>query len=161
MAQSSDAPATDGVRNNYAAPAKNIVDTAIAAPNLVTFSAGIRVSGLTDILAAKGPFTVFAPSDQAFKKLPSGAYNALLKDSAKLRAILNYHIIRGYLMTRDVKSAETMTLQGTKLTATVSAAEVRINAAGIEQADIAATNGVVHIIDTVMLPKGWQLLAAA
>ena len=117
--------------------------------------------GLTDALAAKGPFTVFAPTVEAFRKLPSGAHESLLKNSAKFKAVLNYHIVSGYLLAKDVKPGEIMTLQGSTLTAVVSSADVRVNGARITQADIAATNGIVHAIDTVILPKNWQLLAVA
>ena len=161
MNQSNSIPVGDGAKSSYSAPEKNIVDTIIAANALTAFSACIRVAGLTDTLSARGPYTVFAPSDEAFRKLPTGAYNALLKDPAKLRAILSYYVVTGYLMTRDLKSVEMMTLQGTKLTVAVSSVDVRINGACMVQADTAATNGVVHIIDTVMLPKGWQLPASA
>jgi uncharacterized surface protein with fasciclin (FAS1) repeats len=154
-------PATETARNNTAGPAKNIVDTAIAAGNFTTFAAGIKAAGLTDALAAKGPFTVFAPTDEAFKKLPSGAYDALLKDSGKLKAILNYHVVSGYFMAKDVKSGEVMTLQGSTLTAAVSFSDVRVNGARVTQADLAASNGIVHAIDAVILPKNWKLLAAA
>jgi len=148
-------------RNINSPPSKNVVDTMIAAGNFVSFAACVKAAGLTDALAAKGPFTVFAPTDEAFKKLPFGAYDALLKDSAKLKAVLNYHVVPGYLMSRDVKSGEVMTLQGTALTAAVSSPDLRVNGARVVRADIAATNGVVHTIDAVILPKNWQLLAAA
>jgi uncharacterized surface protein with fasciclin (FAS1) repeats len=154
-------PARETARNTQTAPAKNIVDTAIAADKFTTFAAAVKTAGLTDALAAKGPFTVFAPTDEAFKKLPSGAYDQLLRDSVKLKAVLNYHIVAGYFMTRDVKSGEVMTLQGSSLTAAVSSSEVRVNGARITQADLVATNGVVHGIDAVILPRDWQLLAAA
>ncbi len=143
------------------APVRNIVDTAIAAGNFTIFAAGVKAAGLTDALAAKGPFTVFAPTDEAFKKLSPGTHAALLKDPAKFKAVLNYHIVSGYFMARDVKSGEVMTLQGSTLTAAVSASDVRVNAARITQADLTATNGIVHAIDAVILPKNWQLLAAA
>jgi uncharacterized surface protein with fasciclin (FAS1) repeats len=161
MDQSKSVPATDTARNNQTAPAKNIVDTAIAAGNFHTFAAGFKAAGLTDALAAKGPFTVFAPTDDAFRKLPTGTYDALLKDPVKLKAILNYHVVPGYFMAKDVKSGEVMTLQGSSLTAVVSSSDVRVNGARITRADIVATNGIVHAIDTVILPKNWQLLAAA
>ena len=154
-------PATETARNNTAGPAKNIVDTAIAAGNFTRFAAGIKAAGLTDALAAKGPFTVFAPTDEAFKKLPSGAYDALLKDSGKLKAILNYHVVSGYFMAKDVKSGEVMTLQGSTLTTAVSFSDVRVNGARVTQADLATSNGIVHAIDAVILPKNWKLLAAA
>jgi len=105
--------------------------------------------------------TVFAPADEAFRKLLSGAHESLLKDSAKFKAVLSYQIVSGYLLAKDVKPGEIMTLQGSTLTAVVSSADVRVNGARITQADIAATNGIVHAIDTVILPKNWQLLAVA
>ena len=161
MDQSKNAPVREAARNMQTGPASNIVDTAMAASNFTTFATAVQTAGLIDALAAKGPFTVFAPTDEAFKKLPSGAYDALLKDAAKLKAVLNYHVVAGYFMARDVKSGEVMTLQGSTLTAAVSVSEVRINGARITQADIIATNGVVHGIDAVILPKNWRLLAAA
>lgn len=142
-------------------PAKNIVDTAVGTANFSTFAACIEAAGLRDALAAKGPFTVFAPTDEAFKKLPSGAYDALLRDSARLKAVMNYHVVPGYFMSRDMKSGEIRTLQGSALVAEAASTELRVNGARVVQADIAATNGVVHGIDTVILPKKWQLLAAA
>src|SRR5450755_1733069 len=119
MDQSKSVPASDTARNNYTAPAKNIVDTTIAAGNFTTFAAGIKAAGLTDALSAKGPFTVFAPTDEAFAKLPSGAWDTLLKDPAKLKAVLSYHVLSGRLMAREIKSSEVMTLQGSTLTAAV------------------------------------------
>jgi uncharacterized surface protein with fasciclin (FAS1) repeats len=151
----------EAVRNVNTSPTRNVVDTAAAAGNLSSFAACVETAGLTAALAAKGPFTVFAPTDEAFRKLPAGAYDALLKDSAKLKAVLQYHVVPGYLLSRDVKPGEAMTLQGSTLTAVVSTADLRINGARVTQSDIAATNGVVHIIDAVILPKKWQLLAAA
>jgi uncharacterized surface protein with fasciclin (FAS1) repeats len=161
MDRSQSVPAAQATRNTDTAPTRNVVDTALAAGNFTTFAAAINVAGLTDALAAKGPFTVFAPTEEAFRKLPAGAYDTLLRDSAKLRAILNYHVIPGYSMARDMKSGEVMTLQGSTLTASVSPQDVRINGARVTQADIVASNGVVHAIDTVILPKNWQLLAVA
>lgn len=161
MDQPKSVPATEATRNNNTAPARSIVDTAIAAGKFTTFAAGIKAAGLTDALAAKGPFTVFAPTDEAFRKLPPGAYDALLRDSAKLKAVLNFHVVAGYFMARDVKSGEVMTLQGSTLTAAVSAPDVRVNGARVTQPDIVATNGVIHAIDAVILPKNWQLLATA
>ena len=121
----------------------------------------MKAAGLSDALAAKGPFTVFAPTDEAFRKLPAGAYDALLRDAAKLKAVLNYHVVSGYFMARDVKSGEVMTLQGSTLTAAVSPTDVRVNGARVTQADIVATNGIIHGVDAVILPKSWQLLAIA
>ena len=113
------------------------------------------------MLKGKGPFTVFAPTDEAFKKLPVGAMDALLKDSAKLKAVLNYHVIPGHVPARDMKTGDVMTLQGSPLKAVVASSDVQVNGAHIRGEDIVATNGVIHAIDTVITPKDWQLLAAA
>ena len=142
-------------------PTKNIVDTAIAAGNFTTLVAGIKAAGLTDTLTGKGPFTMFAPTDEAFKKLPTGALDALLKDTAKLKAVLSYHVVPGNVMAQDFKSGEVMTVQGTALTEVVSSSDTRVNGARVSQRDITASNGVIHDIDAVIMPKNWQLLAAA
>ncbi|MDP9009292.1 MAG: fasciclin domain-containing protein [Pseudomonadota bacterium] len=141
--------------------AKNIVDTVIDAGNFTTLAAGIKAAGLTDTLAGKGPFTVFAPTDEAFKKLPAGAADALLKDSAKLKAVLNYHVIAGHVSAKDMKSGDVMTLQGSPLTAVVASSDVHVNGARVKRADLVASNGIIHAIDAVIMPKNWQLLAAA
>lgn len=141
-------------------PAKNIVDTAIAAGNYSTFVASLKAAGMIQALSGKGPFTVFVPTDEAFKKLSPGAYEALLKDQAKLKAVLNYHVVSGTFMAKDVRPGEVMTLQGSTLTATGSP-NVTVNGARVTQADVIATNGVIHAIDAVIVPKHLQLLAAA
>jgi uncharacterized surface protein with fasciclin (FAS1) repeats len=144
-----------------AAPVMNIVDTTIDAGNFTTLAAGLKAAGLTETLSRKGPFTVFAPTDEAFKKLPTGAVDALLKDSAKLKALLNYHVISGYVSVKDMKSGDVMTLQGTPLNAVVSTSEVQVNGAHVKRSDLVATNGVIHAIDAVIMPRNWTLLAAA
>ena len=161
MEQSKNTSANQQASTPRAAPSKNIVDTAIAAGNFTTFVAGIKAAGLTDTLTGKGPFTVFAPTDEAFKKLPTGALDALLKDSAKLKAVLNYHIITGHALAQDLKSGDVMTVQGSPLTAVVSGSDVQVNGAHVRQRDITASNGVIHVIDAVIMPRNWQLLAAA
>jgi uncharacterized surface protein with fasciclin (FAS1) repeats len=161
MDQSKSVPTSEAARNTNTAPTKNIVDTVIAAGHFTTFAGAISAAGLTDELAGKGPFTVFAPTDEAFKKLPAGAYDSLIKDAGKLKAVLNYHVVSGYFMARDLKPGEVATAQGTSLTAVVSSSDVRVNGARVTKADIAATNGIVHAIDAVILPKNWQLVAAA
>jgi uncharacterized surface protein with fasciclin (FAS1) repeats len=161
MDHSKNPSAGDAARNTNTAPTKNVVDTMIAAGHFTTFASAVKAAGLTDELAAKGPFTLFAPTDEAFKKLPAGSYENVLKDVGKLRAILNYHVVSGYLAARDVKSGEVMTLQGSPLTAAVSSSDIRVNGARVTKADIVAMNGIVHAIDAVILPKNWQLLAAA
>ena len=154
-------PAGESARNTNTAPTRNIVDTMIAAGHFTTFASAVSAAGLTEELAAKGPFTVFAPTDEAFKKLPAGGYDSVLKDVGKLKAILNYHVVSGYFAARDVKSGELKTLQGSPLTVAVSSSDVRVNGARLTKADMVATNGIVHAIDAVILPKNWQLLAAA
>lgn len=161
MDQLNSVPAGEAARNTNTGPTKNIVDTVIAAGHFTTFAQAINAAGLTDELAAKGPFTVFAPTDEAFKKLPAGAYDRLLKDTGKLKAVLNYHVVSGYFMARDLKSGELATAQGTSLMAVVSSSDVQVNEARVTKADIVATNGIVHAIDALILPKNWQLLAAA
>jgi len=161
MEQSKNASANLHGGSTYTPPSKNIVDTAIAAGKFTTLVAGIKAAGLTDTLTGKGPFTVFAPSDEAFKKLPSGALDALLKDTAKLKAIVSYHVVAGHVSAKDVRSGEVMTLQGSTLTAVMSPSGLQVNGAHVKQADMPATNGVIHMIDAVIMPKHWQLLAAA
>jgi uncharacterized surface protein with fasciclin (FAS1) repeats len=161
MNQSSNTSASQHGSTNYTPPSRNIIDTAIAAGTFTTLLAGIKSAGLTDKLTEKGPFTVFAPTDEAFKKLAPGALEALLKDSAKLKAVLSYHVVAGHMLAKDMKSGDMMTLQGSPLTASVSSSGVHVNGAHVKQADIVATNGVVHVIDAVIMPKNWQLLAAA
>src|ERR1700687_3554350 len=111
MNDSNNASASQQGGTSHTAPSKNIVDTAIAAGNFTTLVAAIKIAGLTDKLTGKGPFTVFAPTDEAFKKLPTGALEALLKASSKLNAVLSYHVVAGHVWARDMKSGEMMTLQ--------------------------------------------------
>ncbi len=161
MEQSKNASANQQASTARAAPSKNIVDTAIAAGNFTTLVAGIKAARLTDTLNGGGPFTIFAPTDEAFKKLPTGAWDALLKDTAKLKAVLSYHVITGHVLAQDVKSGDVMTVQGTPLAAVVSSSDVQVNGAHVRQRDITASNGVIHAIDAVIMPRNWQLLAAA
>jgi len=161
MNESKSASASRHGSTTHTAVTRNVVDTAIASGNFTTLVAGIKTAGLTDKLTGKDQFTIFAPTDEAFRKLPSGALEALLKDSAKLKAVLSYHVVTGHVWAKDIKSGDMMTLQGTPLTASVSTSGVHVNGAHVKQADIAATNGVLHAIDAVIMPKNWQLLAAA
>jgi uncharacterized surface protein with fasciclin (FAS1) repeats len=151
----------DTARNTNTAPTRNIVDAMIDAGHFTTFAAAINAAGLKTELAGKGPFTVFAPTDEAFRKLPAGAYDGLLKDLSKLKAVLKYHVVSGHLMAGELKSGEVSTLQGTQLIVAASSSDVRVNGARVTKAEIVATNGVVHAIDAVILPKNWQLMAAA
>jgi uncharacterized surface protein with fasciclin (FAS1) repeats len=161
MEQSTNTSANQQASTARAAPSKNIVETVFAAGNFTTLIAGIKAAGLTDTFTGRGPFTVFAPTDEAFKKLPSGALDALLKDTAKLKAIMNYHVVAGRVLAQDFKSGDVMTVQGSSLTALVSGADVQVNGAHVRQRDITASNGVIHVIDAVIMPRNWQLLAAA
>jgi uncharacterized surface protein with fasciclin (FAS1) repeats len=161
MDQPKNTSASQHGSSTHTAPSKNIIDTAIAAGNFTTLVAAIKTAGLTDKLTGKGPFTVFAPTDEAFKTLPPGALEALLKDTAKLKSVLSYHVVASHVWAKDMKSGEMMTLQGSPLSASVSTSGVHVNGTYVKQTDIAATNGVLHGIDAVIMPKNWQLLAAA
>jgi uncharacterized surface protein with fasciclin (FAS1) repeats len=161
MSQSKSTLADEQISTPHTAPVKNIIDMTIDAGNFTTLAAGLKAAGLTDILSKKGPFTVFAPTDEAFKKLPAGAMDALLKDSVKLKAVLNYHVIAGHVSAKDMKTGEVMTLQGSPLTAVVESSELRVNQAHVRKEDLVATNGVIHAIDAVIMPRNWPLLAAA
>jgi len=161
MNQSKNGLAVEQASTDHTVPTKNIVDTVNVAGNFATFAAGIKAAGLTETLAGQGPFTVFAPTEEAFKKLPAGAVDALLKDKAKLKAVWNYHMIAGRVTVKDLESGEVMTLQGSPLTAVVASSDVQVNGAHVKRPDLEATNGLIHAIDTVIMPKNWQLLAAA
>jgi len=130
----------------------DIVDTAVSAGSFSTLVAAIKAAGLVDTLKGKGPFTVFAPTDDAFAKLPAGTVDSLLKDVPKLKAILTYHVVSGKVMAADVsKLTKATTVQGTDVKIDASSG-VKINDATVTTADVAADNGVIHIIDTVLLP---------
>jgi uncharacterized surface protein with fasciclin (FAS1) repeats len=113
----------------------------------------VKAAGLVDTLKGPGPFTVFAPTDAAFAKLPAGTVDALLKDPAKLRAVLTYHVVAGKVMARDVRTGEAKTVNGQSVALEAEGGKVRVNGANVVKADVAATNGVIHAIDSVILPK--------
>ncbi len=133
------------------AQAKDIVDTAVAAGSFKTLVTALKAAGLVDTLKGKGPFTVFAPTDEAFAKVPKADLDALLKDKAKLTAVLTYHVVSGQVMSKDIKPGKVKTVQGSDLTI-ATAGGVTVDAAKVTTADIAADNGVIHIIDTVLMP---------
>ncbi len=136
------------------APRADIVQTAVAAGSFNTLAAALQAAGLVDVLKGEGPFTVFAPTDAAFAKLPAGTVEALLKDKAKLTAILTYHVVPGNVKAADVvKLTSATTVQGQSVAIAVQGGKVMINNATVTQADIAASNGTIHVIDTVILPK--------
>ncbi|WP_296711146.1 fasciclin domain-containing protein [Rhodoblastus sp.] len=143
-----------GGASAYAAD-KDIVDTAVAAGQFKTLAAALGAAGLVDTLKGKGPFTVFAPTDAAFAKLPAGTVDTLLKpeNKAKLTAILTYHVVPGKVMAADVvKLKEAKTVNGAMLAIKVDSGNVMINGAKVTTADILASNGVIHVVDTVLLP---------
>ncbi len=135
---------------------KDIVDTAVKAGSFNTLVAAVKAAGLVDTLKGAGPFTVFAPTDAAFKKLPAGTVEDLLKpeNKAKLAAILTYHVIPGKVMSKDIagKKLDAKTVQGQKVSVDATNG-VKVDNAKVTQADIATSNGVIHVIDTVILPK--------
>ena len=134
------------------AQAADIVDTAVAAGQFKTLVAAVEAAGLVDTLKGAGPFTVFAPSDAAFAKLPAGTVEALLKDKAKLTAILTYHVVPGKVMAKDVKAGSVKTANGQSLTISTSGG-VMVDGAKVIATDVMADNGVIHVIDTVVIPK--------
>ena len=143
-----------GSSTAYAAE-KDIVDTAVAAGQFKTLAAALGAAGLIETLKGKGPFTVFAPTDDAFAKLPPGTVEGLLKpeNKAKLTAILTYHVVAGKVTAADVvKLKDAKTVNGATVKITVNGKTVMINDAKVTKADIVASNGVIHVIDTVLLP---------
>ena len=132
---------------------KDIVDTAVGAGNFKTLAKALTEAGLIDTLKGPGPFTVFAPTDEAFAKLPAGTVEGLLKDKEKLKAVLTYHVVSGKVMAADVsKVSSAKTVQGADLAVKASGGNVTINDAKVVTADIQCKNGVIHVIDTVLLP---------
>jgi uncharacterized surface protein with fasciclin (FAS1) repeats len=134
------------------AHAKDIVDTAVAAGSFKTLATALQAAGLVDTLKGKGPFTVFAPTDQAFAKVPKADLDALLKDKAKLTAVLTYHVVPGKVMAADVKAGKVKTVQGSEITVATTGG-VKVDAANVVKTDIVADNGVIHVIDSVIMPK--------
>lgn len=136
------------------ASAADIVDTAVAAGNFNTLVAAVKAAGLVDTLKSAGPFTVFAPTDEAFAKLPAGTVETLLKDPAKLKNILLYHVVSGKVMAESVvKMKSAKTVQGGMVQIQEMGGKVMLDNAHVVKADIGTDNGVIHVIDTVILPK--------
>src|SRR5689334_5672522 len=136
---------------------KDIVDTAVAAGNFNTLAKALQAADLVDTLKGAGPFTVFAPTDEAFAKLPAGTLDNLLKpeNKDKLRRILTYHVVPGEVRAADVvKLQSAKAVSGDAITVKVTDGKVHVDDARVIKADIQASNGVIHVIDTVMLPKG-------
>jgi uncharacterized surface protein with fasciclin (FAS1) repeats len=136
--------------------AKDIVDTAVTAGSFKTLAAALKAADLVDTLKGKGPFTVFAPTDEAFAKLPAGTVESLLKpeNKAKLTAILSYHVVPGKVLAKDVvKLSDAKTVQGSSVKIQVADGKVRVDNANVVKTDIQCENGVIHVIDSVLLPK--------
>ena len=137
-----------------AAASGDIIETAIAAGSFKTLAKAIDAAGLTETLKAEGPYTVFAPTDEAFARLPKGALEELLKDKAKLTAVLTYHVVPGNVSSQEVAGmTSAKTVNGQELSVKVSEGKLKVNKANVSAADIAATNGVIHVIDQVLMPK--------
>ena len=132
--------------------AKDIVETAAAAGQFNTLATALQKAGLVDTLKGKGPFTVFAPTDEAFARLPKEQLDALLADPAMLAAVLTYHVVPGKVLAKDVKAGDVATVQGGRLTVR-TAGGVMVNDARVLKTDIVADNGVIHVIDRVVLPR--------
>lgn len=144
--------------SNFAQAEKkaDIIDTAVSVDDFSTLVAAVKAAGLVDTLKGKGPFTVFAPTNAAFAKLPKGTVESLLKpeNKDKLIAVLTYHVVPGKVMAKDVVNLSTATtVQGQDISINVDDGKVKINNATVVKADVKCKNGVIHVIDTVILPK--------
>lgn len=135
-----------------AALTADLVETAVAAGQFKTLAAALEKADLVDTLKGAGPYTVFAPTDAAFAKLPQGALENLLKDREKLAAVLTYHVVPGKVMAADVKPGKVKTVQGQTLTLAMKDGGVTVNDAHVIKTDVTASNGVIHVIDSVVLP---------
>lgn len=145
--------ATLALSTGAMAAEKDIVDTAVAAGSFKTLVTAVKAAGLVDTLKGPGPFTVFAPTDAAFAKLPPGAIDELLKDPAKLKAVLTYHVVSGNVMAADVaKMTSAKTVEGADVTISAMGGKVKVNNANVVKTDIKCTNGVIHVIDAVIMP---------
>ncbi|MFM2128609.1 MAG: hypothetical protein RL477_155 [Pseudomonadota bacterium] len=143
--------------SDHRAASRDIVDVAASAGQFSTLVAAVQAAGLVDTLKGTGPFTVFAPTDAAFAKLPPGTLADLLKpeNKEKLVAVLTYHVVPGKVMSADIaaKAAEVKTVQGQSINVDATRGGVKVNSAQVTSADVPASNGVIHVIDTVILPK--------
>jgi uncharacterized surface protein with fasciclin (FAS1) repeats len=140
----------------FAGPRQDIVDTAVGAGDFKTLATALQAAGLVDTLKGPGPFTVFAPTDEAFAKLPAGTLEDLLKpeNKQKLISILTYHVVAGKVMAKDVvKLHEAKTLNGQEVKIRVEDGKVKVDDATVVKTDIECTNGVIHVIDSVLLPQ--------
>ncbi|MCS7045518.1 MAG: fasciclin domain-containing protein [Gemmataceae bacterium] len=145
--------ALSGLIQDTGSPNKDIVDTAIGAGQFKTLVKAVQAAELVDTLKGKGPFTVFAPTDEAFAKVPREKLEALLKDKRALTAVLTYHVVPGKVMAADVVKLESAkTVQGQPIAIVAKDGKVTINGANVLKTDIICQNGVIHVIDAVILP---------
>ena len=133
--------------------AADIVDTAKSAGSFNTLVTAVQAAGLVDTLKGPGPFTVFAPTDEAFAKIPKAKLDALLKDKDALSKVLTYHVVPGKVMASDVKPGNVKTVQGSSIKVTAADGKVKVDNANVVKTDVSADNGVIHVIDTVIMPK--------
>ena len=142
-----------GAQATGPAPSKDIVDTAVEAGSFKTLAAALQAADLISTLKSEGPFTVFAPTDAAFAKIPKADLDALLSDKRALTEVLTYHVVSGKVMAADVvKLTQAKTVEGSPVKIRVVDGKVMINNANVSATDIAASNGVIHVIDTVIMP---------
>ena len=142
-----------GAHATGSAPSKDIVDTAVEAGSFKTLAAALQAADLISTLKSEGPFTVFAPTDAAFAKIPKADLDALLSDKRALTEVLTYHVVSGKVMAADVvKLTQAKTVEGSPVKIKVVDGKVMINNANVSATDIAASNGVIHVIDTVIMP---------
>jgi uncharacterized surface protein with fasciclin (FAS1) repeats len=134
------------------AGATDLVEKSASATNLRIFTAALKASGLNDSLKSGGPYTVFAPEDGAFSKLPPGSWETLSKDKAKLTTVLSHHIIPGRMLVTELRPGKTDTLQGDTLTLKSDNGKVTVDQANVIESDVAADNGVIHVIDMIVMP---------
>lgn len=139
---------------------QTLIDTVARAGNFTTLIGALQTASLIDELRTKGPYTLFAPTDAAFRLLASGALDALLKDKERLYTFLAYHVVPGIIAVADVSPGEIRTMDGASLVAVRSGGEVFVNGVRISRADIVASNGIVHVVDEVILPFGTMLAVA-
>ncbi|MCY7305946.1 MAG: fasciclin domain-containing protein [Rhodoferax sp.] len=137
---------------SLSAQAADIVDTAVAAGNFKTLVSALKAAGFVDTLKGPGPFTVFAPTDDAFAKIPKADLDKLLANKTKLKSVLTFHVVSGKVMSTDIKPGMVKSVQGAQLTIDTRGG-VKVNNAKVVAADMAADNGVIHAIDTVLMPK--------
>jgi uncharacterized surface protein with fasciclin (FAS1) repeats len=146
-------PAAPAATPTPAPVLKDVVDTAVAAGSFKTLATALQAAGLIEALKGKGPFTVFAPTDAAFAKIPAKDLEALLKDKAKLTTILQAHVVSGTVLAKDVKTMKAKTLGGKEIDVVVKDGKVTFGGAAVTSTDVMASNGVIHVIDTVVVPK--------